>query len=241
MKFSVSTATLLKTLAFHNELKWCHETENTLDLTSIKQLKGCRTTLVQDCLKAIQELDVLKDSDKNKKKFAFKEIKKLIQALEQYKISCERHPRLKDFLNIIPDNTSEMVCFIIIASVFFAYLVFSPAAAITLFIVSWALMDFFFNNRKAAKNLQEKLCKVKDELSIIGKADKILKIKVQATPTAVQTPSSTPPIPIPGSSSSSRDYSARFYSSYGSLENKPINQDQDETHDNQLSSSLSMT
>lgn len=160
MKFSDSTATLLKTLAFHNELKWCHETENTLDLTSIKQLKGCRTTLVQDCLKAIQELDVLKDSDKNKKNFAFKEIKKLIQALEQYKISCERYPRLKDFLNIIPDNTSEMVCFMIIASGFASFL-FPPTAAVTLFIVSWALMDFFLIIEKTLKTFKKNCVSLK--------------------------------------------------------------------------------
>lgn len=36
MKFSDSTATLLKTLLFPNELHWSGETKNILDLTSIK-------------------------------------------------------------------------------------------------------------------------------------------------------------------------------------------------------------
>ncbi|HEY2566973.1 MAG TPA: hypothetical protein VGH95_04625 [Candidatus Aquirickettsiella sp.] len=109
MKFSDSTATLLKTLPFLNELNWSDETENTLDLTSIKQLKGCRTTLVRDCLKFIQKLDVLAEAKGNEKNYALENINALIQALKQYKISCRRYPRLKDFLNIIPDNTSGMV------------------------------------------------------------------------------------------------------------------------------------
>ena len=236
IKFSDSTATLLKTLTFLNELNWSDETENTLDLTSIKQLKGCRTTLLQDCLKLIQKLDVLAEAEGDEKNYALVNINALIEVLNHYKTTCEHYPRLKDFLNIIPDNMSGIVVFLIIASVL-ASIAFPPLAVIPLFIVSWVLMDLFFNNREAAKNLQATLYMFEDDLRTIDSANNILKIKVQPTPTAVQTPSSTPPISIPGPSTS-RNYSARLY---GSIENKPINQNQDETHDNQLSSSLSMT
>ncbi|WP_342226997.1 hypothetical protein [Rickettsiella endosymbiont of Rhagonycha lignosa] len=234
IKFSAFTATLLETLSFYNELKCSPVTENTLDLTRIKQLKGCRTTLVQDCLKIIQKLDVLAKTACDEKNYALANINTLIEALNHYKISCERYPRLKDFLNIIPDNMSGIVGFFIIASAL-ASITFPPVAVIPLFIFSWVLMDLFFNNREAAKNLQETLYNVEDELRTIDAADNILKIKVQATPTAVQTPSSSQAISIPGPSNR-RDYSPCFY---GSIENKPINQD--ETHANQLASSLTST
>lgn len=221
MKFSDPTATLLKTLAFQNELKWSHETENTLDLTSVKQLKGCRTTLVRNCLKFIQKLDVLAETEGDKKNYALENINALFEALKQYKISCERYPRLKDFLNIIPDNTRGVVGFMIIASAF-ASIAFPPLAAIPLFIFSWALMDLFFNNREAAKNLQETLYNVADELRTIDAAESILKNKIQSTPTAVQTPSSSAAISIPGPSTR-RDHSVCFY---GSIENKPINHEE---------------
>lgn len=204
MKFSDSTATLLKTLLFPNALHWSGETKNILDLTSIKQLKGCRTTLVRDCLKFIQKLDVLAKGEGDERNYALANINTLIQALNHYKISCERYPRLKDFLNIIPDNMSGVVGFLIIASAL-ASIAFPPLAAIPLFIFSWVLMDLFFNNREAAKNLQEALYKVEDEIRTIDAADNILKIKVQP-PTAVQTPSSSTTMITAGTSHSPRMY-----------------------------------
>ncbi len=207
IKFSDSTATLLKTLAFHNELKWCHETENTLDLTSIKQLKGCRTTLVQGCLKFIHKLDVLAEAESDKKNYALANINALIEVLNHYKTTCEHHPRLKDFLNIIPDNMSGIIGFLIIASAL-ASIAFPPLAVIALFIFSWVLMDLFFNNREAAKNLQATLYMFEDDLRTIDSATNILKIKVQPTPTAVQRPSSSP-ITITASTS----HSPRMYNS----------------------------
>lgn len=203
MKFSDSTATLLKT-PFLNELNWLDETGNTLELTSIKQLKGCRTTLVQDCLKFIQKLDVLAEAEGDEKNYALANIKALIEALHHYKISCERYPRLKDFLNIIPDNVSGVVGFFIIASAL-ASIAFPPLAAIPLFIFSWMLIDLFFNNREVAKNLQETLYMLEDDLRTIDSANNILKIKVQP-PTAVQTPPSSPIMITPSTSHSSRMY-----------------------------------
>lgn len=159
---------------------------------------------MRDCLKFIQKLDVLAEADGNKKNFALVNINTLKEELNHYKISCERYPRLKDFLNIIPDNISEVVGFLIIASAL-ASIAFLPLAAIPLFIFSWVLMDLFFNNREAAKNLQEALYKVEDEIRSIDAADNILKIKVPP-PTAVQTPSSSTTMITTGTSHSPRMY-----------------------------------
>jgi len=205
IKFSDSTATLLKTLAFLNELNWSDETKSTLDLTSIKQLKGCRTTFVRDCLQFIQKLDVLADAEADKKNYALANIDALKEALNHYKISCERYPRLKDFLNIIPDNMSGVVGGFIIASAL-ASIAYPPLAAIPLFIFSWVLIDLFFNNREVAKNLQQTLYMLENDLRTIDSANNILKVKEQVTPTAVQTPSSSPIMVTAGTSHSPRMY-----------------------------------
>jgi hypothetical protein len=210
MKFSDSTAILLKTLAFLNELNWSGETENILDLTSIKQLKGCRTTLVQDCLKFIQKLDVLAEAPEEKQKiYAFKKIQALTQALYHYKISCERYPRLKNFLNIIPDNTSGIVGFMIIASALTS-IAFPPLAVLPLFIFSWVMLDLFFNNRDAAKNFNEILSILQNELRTIQEGDTLL----NPTP---NTPSA--PITITAGTS----HSPRMYGSVNQRNQDDIN------------------
>ena len=100
---------------------------------------------------------------------------------------------------------SGIVGFLIIASAL-ASITFSPLAVIPLFIFSWVLMDLFFNNREAAKNLQATLYIFESDLRTIDSANKILKIKVQPTPTAVQTHSSSPITITAGTSHSPRMY-----------------------------------
>ena len=199
IKFSDRTARSLKELPFLNALNWSGENENTFDLTSIKRLKGCRTRLVQDCLEFIRKLDVLARGNE-KENYALEKIKTLIEALNHYKISCDRYPRIKDFLNIITDNTSGMVGFMLIASTI-ASLAFPPLTAIPLFIFSWVLMDLFFNNREEAKNLTEILLKIQDDLRIFQENDTIL------TPTPRSATPSTPP----RGNSSGTSYSPRMY------------------------------
>lgn len=170
--FSRPTARLLKEeLPKIEQLIWADE--NTLDLTSIKQLKGCRTGLISDCLKCIQELEDLNKisvTNTNGKKNAIIEPREsLVEGLKKYLSSCERYPRTKDFLNIVPDNISGMVLFTMIVSTFIATS-FPPVAIIPVSILIGVLMDFFFNNREAAKALRQVLFTAKDELITIKKA-----------------------------------------------------------------------
>lgn len=212
IEFSNGTATLLKAqLGYIEQLSWSDENENKLDLASIKQIKGCRTKLVQDCLKFIQRLDELVESNffnNNKEKnYVDETIKSLIENLKKYTASCERYPRIKDFLNIIPDNTSSMLGFILLISALMATA--SPAlAVIPLVIFAGVLMDLFFNNRKAAKKLTEILFTVQAELRTIEEADTIFKSKVHPSQSATQTQVSYIPS-IPGTSRTV--YSANFY------------------------------
>jgi len=198
--FSDFTATSLKTLPFLNALNWSDE--NTLDLTSIKQLKGCRTTLVRDCLKFIKKLDAIAiaTANVNEKNYALESIKVLIEKLKQYKSSCERYPRFKDFLNIIPDNTSGIVGFTIIAGAL-ASIACPPLAAIPLFIFSWVLMDLFLNNRDAAKSFNEILFTFQEELSILQERNRIIQ------------PKSTTPSSVPIEITASTSHSPRMYNS----------------------------
>lgn len=198
MIFSDFTATSLKTLPFLNALNWSDE--NTLDLTSIKQLKGCRTTLVRDCLKFIKKLDAIATANVNEKNYALESIKVLIEKLKQYKSSCERYPRFKDFLNIIPDNTSGIVGFTIIAGAL-ASIACPPLAAIPLFIFSWVLMDLFLNNRDAAKSFNEILFTFQEELSILQERNRIIQ------------PKSTTPSSVPIEITASTSHSLRMYGS----------------------------
>ncbi len=55
IEFSNDIAILLQAQPYIRNLDWLNENE--LDLASIKQLKGCRTELVQNCLIFIQKLD----------------------------------------------------------------------------------------------------------------------------------------------------------------------------------------
>ncbi|MCH9636866.1 MAG: hypothetical protein WBV88_05550 [Candidatus Rickettsiella isopodorum] len=213
IEFSNGTATLLKAqLGYIEQLSWSDENENKLDLASIKQIKGCRTKLVQDCLKFIQKLDELVErnffNNNNKEKnYVDETIKSLIEHLKKYTASCERYPRIKDFLNIIPDNTSSMLGFILLISALMATA--SPVlAVIPLVIFAWVLMDLFFNNRKAAKKLTEILFTVQAELRTIEEADTIFKSKVHPFQSATQTQVSSMPS-IPGTSRTV--YSANFY------------------------------
>jgi hypothetical protein len=173
IKFSNPTALSLKGLHFHNELDWSDENENTLDLTNVKRLKGCRTLLVQDCLEFIRKLDVLASADGEKKDYALEKIQTLIEALNHYKVSCDRYPRIKDFLNLAPDYSGETAAFIIIISAIIST-VFPPLAALPLFIFSWVLMDLFFNNRDETKNLTEILLKIQNDLRTFQENDTIL-------------------------------------------------------------------
>lgn len=192
VEFSDTTATRLKAeLPKIGQLFGMNEDENKLDLARIKQLKGCRTKLVQDYLKFIQKLDALVavdasfHSDKIKN-YAFESSQLLIEGLKKYLGSCERYSRIKDFLNIIPDYTSGMVGFIIILSTFIATT--SPLLAIIpVSILIWGLIDLFFNNRTAVKNFRTTLFSAENELNTIREACNILKHntplpETQATP-----------------------------------------------------------
>lgn len=171
LKFSPSTAILLKNqIPKLAQLSWADENE--LDLASIKQLKGCRTELIQDCLNFIRKLDA--NNNKNEKNYAVATITGLVDDLKKYIASCESYPRIKDFLNFIPDDTSSIVGFTILATSFIAAAVYLPVALITVTITFWALIDLFFNNRTAAGRLQEKLFMAENELSTINEARNIL-------------------------------------------------------------------
>lgn len=206
IKFSNASTTLIKAQLPHIEqLDWSDE--NILDLSSVKQLKGCRTELVADCLQFIQKLDHLIEhnfftSDKEKS-YGESVIKLLVESLQHYSVSSERYPRLKDLLNIIPDNASGTAGFILLISTAIATL-FPPLAVIPLLIIIWGLMDLFFNNRGEAKIFKEILFVAQDELSTIQKADNIFKTKVYPP----QEKSSSLSIPGP----SRTTYSAPLFS-----------------------------
>lgn len=233
LKFSDTTAALLKAQLAYEQLAWT--TGNELDLASIKKLKGCRNQLVEACLRLIANLDSF-NSNEERKEYSTTTTQQLTANLKKYIHSSEKHPRLKKFLNFIPDHTSGVVVFTLIVSSVIAIFAYLPLAVIPIVIIPWIAMDLSFNNREAAKNLQEILYNVADELRTVETADNILKIKVQPArePIEIQTPSSTTsPISIPRPSTS-KNYSARFY---GSIKHNPISQD--ESQDNQSTSSLS--
>lgn len=218
--FSVNTAALLKTLSFLEALNWSGENQNILDLTSIKRIKGCRTILVQDSLILIQKLDKLaeKSAEDRIKSYVSRKMKELIENLKRYNVSCERYPRIKDFLNIITDNIGEMVVFMIIASVG-ASIAFPPLAVIPLFIFSWVLMDLFFNNRDEAKNLHNLLHSILDELTTLEKADIILNPEIHAAQNAIPTQPSRL-TPEPSTSRNCKNYAPNFH---GSIEDGQVN------------------
>ncbi|HEY2566972.1 MAG TPA: hypothetical protein VGH95_04620 [Candidatus Aquirickettsiella sp.] len=80
---------------------------------------------------------------------------------------------------------------------------FPPLAAIPLFIFSWVLVDLFFNNRNQAKNFNEILSTLQDELRIIQERDTLL----------IQTPRSTMPSSAPITITASTSHSPRMYGS----------------------------
>jgi hypothetical protein len=195
VEFSDTTATRLKAeLPKIGQLFGTNEDKNKLDLTSIKQLKGCRTQLVQNYLKFIQELDRLVSNDEIKN-YALESRLLLIESLKKYLGSCERYSRIKDFLNIIPDHTSGMVGFIIILSTYIATT--SPVLAIIpVSILTWGLIDLFFNNRTAVKNFRTTLFNAEEELREILKPCNLLKHntpppETQATPLLAAIPSTS--------------------------------------------------
>lgn len=218
LEFSNTTATLLKEQLTFEQLVWI--TENTLDRASIKKLKGCRTQLVEDCLKSIIELDRLGSMSEEKKNFSTTSTQFLVNSLKTYIQSSERYPRLKKFLNIIPDHTDGMVGFALIATSALS-IVSPPFAFIPLGIFFWILMDLSFNNRQAVRNLQESLFNVENELIKIQEVDNILKNQEAPTPIAIQNPTTSQAGP-----STSSNYSAQFY---GSIQSESTNQN--ETHD----------
>ncbi|MGC1853912.1 MAG: hypothetical protein WA659_00840 [Candidatus Aquirickettsiella sp.] len=225
LEFSNATTISLKAHSFIAQLGWSNE--NKLDLASIKQLKGCRTKLVQSCLIFIQKLDASAKIDSfnsnEKKNYALQTTQKLLESLKKYKESSERHPRIKNFLNIIPDNTNGIVGFILIISSLITTL-FPPLAIIPLIIVAWVLIDLFFNNREEAKNLKEILFTAKDELSTIETATDLLTKKRQSTQTQIAA------APIP--STSGTKYNSIFYRS---------GDDQSETSSINSTSSFTLT
>lgn len=205
VEFSNSTATFLKTeLPKIGQLFQSNEGENTLDLGRIKQLKGCRTGLIRNCLKLIQELDTLANinfiNNDEKENHLIESRRSLVEGLKKYLSSCERYPRTKDFLNIIPDNVTGMVCFTIIASTFSAILS-PPLSIIPVSVLIWVLIDFFFNNREAAKNLRETLFTAEGELRTIKEAYHIFK-------RSMQMPSETEETSLLARPSTSRDYNS---------------------------------
>lgn len=209
IKLSNATAALLKTQLHYEQWVWSNE--NSLDLASIKQLTGCRAELVQDCLKLIQTLDSLVERNffntDQEKNYAKATIESLIEGLKKYTASCERYPRLKNFLNIIPDDVSSMVGFTLIISSLIATL-FPPLAVIPVVIFAWILTDLFFNNRDEAKNFKEIVYTAKDELRTIEEANNIFKTRIyNPSQTVTQTEESS--LSLPGTSG----YSVRFYNS----------------------------
>lgn len=210
IKFSSNTATLLKNIPNIAQLVW---NENKLDLAQVKQLKGCRTELVRDCLRFIQKLDSLVEEEifnsAKKKHFVDNTIQSLIAGLKTYSASCEYYPRIKDFLNSIPDNISGIVGFTLVISALLTT-VFPPLAVVPLLILSWIMMDLFFNNRVDVDDFKAILYTAKDELRTIEEAADILN-KKQATHTLTENS----PIPIPSTSGTSSNF-------YGTV--NPVNQ-----------------
>ena len=223
IEFSRHTFALLTAeLSAIKQLAASNENETQIDLSRIKKLKGYRTELVKNWLKCIQKLDQLTQQQDPEKLYALKKINALIEALKHYENSCEYYPRVKDFLNIIPDNTSEIVGLTFIASGFIAYL-FPPFLIVPLLIISWTVLDLVFNNRTAAKTLEACRWATEEEVRTIHKANLILK---PASLLTVRTPISSefrtlvsPEIAIPNTS---RAYSPSFFCSVEdqSIENK---------------------
>ncbi len=211
LEFSNTTAALLKEQLAYEQLAWT--TENTLDRASIKKLKGCRDQLVEDCLKLISQLDNFSLINAEKKPFSSASILELVESLKTYLQSSKRYPRLKKFLNFIPDNTDGIIGFILIATSLLS-IVSPPFASIPVGIFFWILMDLSFNNRKAAKTLQESLYSVENKLRKIQEVeDYMLKNEEAPAQSVVQTP-------LISQAGPSTSYSAQFY---GSTEN---NQDE---------------
>lgn len=219
IKFSNDTAALLRAeLAEFKQLNEPNETETQFDLSKVKKLKGFRTELVKNWLKCIQQLDQLIQQQGKEKDYAREKIKVLIQALKHYKTSCEYYPRLKDFLNSIPDNTDGIVGFMLIASSLIAYLSL-PFIVVPLFIFSWIVLDLVFNNRTAAKTLETSIWTIEEEITTLREANSILNIQLAVSQIPIQIQRSQA-IPIPSTSSA---YSPGFYRSMEnqSIENKP--------------------
>lgn len=200
IEFSNDIAVLLQAQPYIRNLDWLNE--NKLDLASIKQLKGCRTELVQNCLIFIQKLDASATMDSfnssEKKNYATQTSKELLEDLKKYKESSERYPRIKNFLNIIPDDIGSIVMFILVISLFIssAYL---PLAIAPAFIISWIGMDLFFNNRETAKNLKKQLSLHKENLRKIEEVDDILKPKWH-TPSPGPIQAEISPLAVPSTS-----------------------------------------
>lgn len=213
VKFSDATASLLKIELPKIGSLFEIEDENNLNLANIKQLKGCRTGLIQDCLKLIQELDALAPirfiNTEEKENHLIESRKSLIEGLKKYLSSCERYPRTKDFLNIIPDNLSGMVSFTIIASIFTAILI-SPSYFIIPFgILIWVGIDLVFNNRGAVKNFREVIFTAEDELRTIKEASEIFNRCMQKTLETEETPLIEVPSTSRGYQTNSRSH--HFY------------------------------
>ncbi len=152
--------------------------ENTLDLSRVKELKGHRTELVQNCLKIIHQLDILsKDKlfkNNEKKNYILKNTQLLLEELKNYSLNCDSTPRIKDFLNIIPDNTSTIVGFtLVITSLLSTQFPFLIPVPLTLGL--WILLDLIFNNRTVAKKLKERVRTINHELKTISATHNILK------------------------------------------------------------------
>jgi len=69
-------------------------------------------------------------------------------------------------LNLIPDHIGSIVGFALFVSSALS-IVSPPFAVIPIVIFFWILMDLSFNNREAAKKLQEALYSIKAELRTI--------------------------------------------------------------------------
>lgn len=215
LEFSDTAIDSLKEHLIYGQLDWT--TENTLDETSIKKLKGCRKQLVEDCLKLILALDNFGLMSEEKKSFSIASTQHLVECLKTYLQSSERYPRLKRFLNVIPDHTNGMVGFTLFVTSMLSF-ISPPFAVIPISIFLWILMDLSFNNREAASELQECLYLTEQELKTLQTADSILKTKKTPAQNAIQTSIISPAGPC-----TRKDYSAHFY---GSTESESTNQDE---------------
>ncbi|EDP45791.1 hypothetical protein [Rickettsiella grylli] len=190
--------------------------ENTFDLSQIKELKGHRTQLIQEGLNLIHQFDRLsqhhffKNNKQEVEDYILKNTQLLLESLKNYSLSCNSSPQIKDFLNIIPDNISTIIGFTLIITSLLS-IQFLPLVSIPLALGFWILIDFTFNNRKAAKQLKETMRTLKNELRTIEETHVILKHE-----TTLPFPSETQRLSaaIPSTSQNYHSFSEPSTSSY---------------------------